>query len=111
MEYSPNNTPENTNNLKQKRELLICELCHIRNESTHNICAVNTDTLCYRKNSSEKLLQMEENQKKKKYLESYLQQYCYLYTFVMLVGGLVGVEVEATLKCTSIRLAMKWKQP
>ena len=72
---------------------------------------MNTDDLSYRNKSHEKFLQTEEQENIKKYLESYLQKRSYLSPSVVLVYGLIGVEVEATLKRIDIRLATKWKHP
>ena len=72
--------------------------------------AVNIDALSHQNRSAEKFLQMVEREKNnKKYLDSFLHQHRHFSPFFVLVGGLLGVEVEAVFKRIAIRLAMKWK--
>ena len=71
----------------------------------------NTDALSHRNKSPDKCLQTEEKKKKKKYLESFLQQLRQFYPFILSVDDLLGVDTEAVLKCIVIHLATKWKYP
>ena len=112
VKYQPtgsptNNTPDTTENSEQKEDLLIHELWQIWTCNNHDMRVVNTDAISHRNKSPEKCLQKVE--KKMNYLESCLQKCCNLSPFVVLVDRLLGVEVEATLKHISIRLATKWK--
>ena len=109
--YPTNNSPVTTKNLEQNGYLLIHELWQRGTNSIHNVHVVKTDALSHRNKSTEKCLQMAEKEKKKKYLESCLQQHRHFYPFVVSADGLLEVEVEATLKFTAIHLAMKWKHP
>ena len=72
---------------------------------------VNTVTLYYQNKSPEKRLQTEKKEKKNNYLESYLQQRCQFYPFVVSVDGIIGAEVDAMLKRIATHLTTKWNQP
>ena len=91
--------------------LLIRDLRQRGTKSIQDMHSVNTDALSYRNMSPEKCNQTAEKWRKKKYLESYHQQRCNFYSFVVSMYSLLGVETEATLEHTDIRLAKKWKQP
>ena len=72
---------------------------------------VNTDAKSYRTKDPERCLQEAERGKKRMNLEACLQQRRHFSPFVVLVGGILGVEATATLKRLASRLATKWKQP
>ena len=72
---------------------------------------VNIDANYHMAKDPEKCLQEAERGKKRTYLEACLQQRRHFSPFVASVNGLLGVEVMATLKRLSSRLATKWKQP
>ena len=56
-----------------------------------------------------KCLETTEKEKKRKYPGA-CRKHCRNFTpFVTLVEGLIWFEAEATLKCISSRLTMKWK--
>ena len=71
---------------------------------------MNTDAPTHQEKDPEKCLHEAERGKKKMYLEDCLQQRRQFFPFVTSVDGLLGVEVTATLKRISSRLATKWKQ-
>ena len=71
---------------------------------------VNTNAFSHRNKSPEKCIQIVEKYKNNNYLESYLQKSFQLSHFVVLVDGLLGVEAEAIIIHTSIRLKTKCNQ-
>ena len=52
-----------------------------------------------------------EREKKRMYLEAYLQNFRHFSPFFALMDGLLGVEATANLKIISSRLATTWRQP
>ena len=62
---------------------------------------MKNDALYHRSKSLEKCLHTAEREKKKKYLESCLQQCCKFYLSIILVDGILNVEAEATPKQTA----------
>ena len=54
-------------------------------------------------------METAERKKKKKYPHTCLNEGQHFTPFVASVDGLLGVEVEATLKCIASHLATKWK--
>ena len=74
-----------------------------------NMKVVNTDTKSFQRRLTKKCLVTAERDKKRKYLDSCLQQRQNVPMFVVSVDSLLGVEPKAMLKRLDIRLAMKWK--
>ena len=72
---------------------------------------VNTDALSHLKKSLDKCIQTAENENKKKYTESCLQQRHQFTPLVVSVDGIPNVEADYMLKRISIRLATKCKKP
>ena len=98
-------------NSDQNWDVLICDLWKRGMDSIHDMRVVSTDYLSHRNKSPDKCLHTSEKDKNKKYVDSVLQQRLHLYSFVVSMGWLLGVEAKVTLKHISIRLASKWKQP
>jgi hypothetical protein len=58
------------------------------------------------------VLEAHEREKKKKYLEAYLEQRCHFsLCFVVSTDGLLGKESHILLKKLSTLLAEKWEKP
>ena len=72
---------------------------------------MNIDDTYFLAKTPEKCLQEASRAKKKMYLEACLQKRRHFSPFVASVDGLLDVEVAATLKSISSRLATKWQQP
>jgi hypothetical protein len=71
----------------------------------------DTDAKSYRTRDPKKILQSQEKEKKKKYLDRCLLQRRAFTPFVVSVDGLLGYEASNLLKQLSKRLAEKWKKP
>ena len=98
-------SPEAT---EQKGDLLIHDLWQNGTDSVHDMHVVKTDAETHLAKPLEKCLQESEGEKKRMYLEAYLQQCRHLSPFVASGDGLLGVEATATLKRIPSRLATKW---
>ena len=71
---------------------------------------VNTGAVSYQSKTPEKCLETAKREKKKNFLNACFKK-CQGFTpCVALVDGLLGVEVEVTLKRISSRLAQEWKE-
>ncbi|OEU07108.1 hypothetical protein FRACYDRAFT_251843 [Fragilariopsis cylindrus CCMP1102] len=71
----------------------------------------DTDAKSYRTRDPKKVLQSQEKEKKKKYLDQCLLQRRAFTPFVVSVDGLIGYEASNVLKQLSKRLADKWNKP
>ena len=105
------NLPESTEKLEQKGDPLILDVWQRGMDSINNIRVINTYSLFHWNKLPEKCLQTPEKNNKKKYLELYLQKRRPLYLFFVVVDGLLGIEVESTLKRIDNLLETKWKHP
>ena len=92
-----------------KGDLLIRYLWTQVTESIHNVHVVNTDAVSYKYKTPEKCLDTADRDNKKNYLHACIKESQHFTPFVASVDGLLGVEVEATLKCIASHLATKWK--
>ena len=72
---------------------------------------VNTEVVSYLQKTPKKSLDLAERDKNCKYLESYLQQRCHFSLYLVSVYGILGIELEATLKRLASRLVKNWWQP
>ena len=72
---------------------------------------VNTDSNSYQSKYLGMCMETAEKAKKKNYFGACLKQCQHFNHFVVSVEVIIMVEAEATLKCISIRLAKKWKEP
>ena len=87
---------------------MIHDLCQRGTEIIHGMNAMKTDTLSHHKKSPYKFLLTAEKEKIRNYLEDFLQNRRHLSPCIISVDGLLGVEVEALLKCLANLLATKW---
>jgi hypothetical protein len=71
----------------------------------------DTDAKTYRSRDPHKVLASQEREKKKKYLQSCLEQRKHFTPFVVSTDGLIGREAGELLKRLSLRLADKWERP
>ena len=90
--------------MEQKGDLLIRDLWQNSTNSVHDMRVVDTNDKYPLENTLENFLQEAERSKKNIYLEACLQQHQHFTPFVASVGGILGVEVGATLKIISSRL-------
>ena len=90
---------------EQKGDLLFRYLLQQGTDSVHNMRVVNTDALTYRTKDPVKCLHEVEWGENKMYLEACLQQRWHFSPFVASADGLLRVEVTATLKRLTSRLA------
>ena len=72
---------------------------------------VNTDKTYYLHKSPEKSFLTAEQDKKRKYPESCLQQQHHLYPFTVLVEIFLKSEVEVMMKILARCISIKWWQP
>ena len=68
---------------------------------------VNMDAASCLQKMPEKSLGVSERDKKRKYLDSCLQQRHHFSPFVVSINGILGTEAEAKLKCLDSRLTIK----
>ena len=80
-------------------------------DSIHDMRVVNADTVSYQSKTLDKCLKTAEREKKRKYLNAYLNECRYFTTFAALLDCLLGVEAESTLKHIDSRLAHKCQEP
>ena len=90
---------------------MIQDICTQGTDSIHDMRVVNTGTAFYQSKTPEKFLETNKRLKKRKYINSYLNKRRHFTPFVALVYGLLGVEMEVTLKRISSRFVQNWKEP
>ncbi len=73
-----------------------------------DVHVTDTDAKLYRSQDPHKVLAMQEQEKKKKYLQSCLEQRKHFTPFVVSTDGLIGREAGELLKRLSLQLANKW---
>jgi hypothetical protein len=76
-----------------------------------DVRVTDTDGKSYRSQDPHKVLATQEREKKKKYLQSCLEQCKHFTSFVISTDGLIGREAVELLKRLSLRLADKWERP
>ena len=109
MGSTQKNPPVAPDNLEHKGDLLIWDLWKRGMESINEMRVVNTRTLYHQNKLAEECLQTEDNEKKKDYLESCLQQRRHSPPLQRLMDGLLVMVAEDTLKCIARRIVKKWK--
>ena len=72
---------------------------------------VNTDSASHQSKIPENYLETSEKENKNKYLDNCLDQHQNFAPFLAPQDGLLGVEVEATIKCIASHLPKNWKKP
>jgi tRNA 2-selenouridine synthase SelU len=70
----------------------------------------DTDAKPYQSRDPHKVLATQEREKKKKYLQSCLEQRKHFTPFVVFTDGFIGREAGELLKRFSLRLADKWER-
>lgn len=75
-----------------------------------DVRVTDTDPSIYKKQSSEKVLIAQENEKKKKYIGVCLNNQRDFTPFVVSVDGLLGPESKGLLRRISSNLSSKWDQ-
>ena len=77
-------------------------------DSIHGMRVVNNDAVSYQYKTPENCLETVKQEKKRKYLNNFLNECRHFTPVVASVDGLLGVEAEETLKDISSRIAQKW---
>ena len=72
---------------------------------------VKTGAVSYRSKNPEKCLVTAKQEKKRKYINNYLNKWKHFTPLIDSADVLFGVEAEATLKCIAIHLSQKWGKP
>ena len=76
-----------------------------------DVCVTHIDAPSYRDHKPDKVLQLQEREKKKKYLNNCLQQRRTFTPFVVSSDGLLGREAKSLIKQLSVLLTEKWNKP
>ena len=75
---------------REKGDLLIWGLLQKGTDSVHNMCVGNTETYSYIQRYPRNILQGEDKEKNKMYLETLIHQRQNLCTFIYSMDGLIG---------------------
>ena len=89
---------------EEKENLLIRGLWTQGTDSIHNMRVVNTDAVSYQYKTPEKCLETADHEKKRKYLNTCLNERRHFTPFFASMDSLLGVKAEATLKRIAIHL-------
>eukprot|EP00957_Ditylum_brightwellii_P002398 183970-Ditylum_brightwellii.AAC.1 len=84
--------------------------CH-QTDTIIDIRNTDTDTKSYISKQLEKVLLVQEKEKKAKYLQACLKQSHHFSPFIVSVDGMLGKEADMVLKQLSQKLAAKWECP
>ncbi len=76
-----------------------------------DVRVTDTDAKSYCKRAPAKVLESQEKEKKRKYLEPCLENRRHFTPFVCSVDGLLGREAKTFAKRLAAKLAAKWQQP
>ena len=96
---------------EEKGDLLIRGLWDRATDLIVDVRISNTDAKSYRSRTPAKVLESQEREKKKKYLEACLENRRHFTPFVVSADGLKGREATALLRRLSSLLAKKWQKP
>ena len=80
-------------------------------DSIHDMNVMNNDAISYQSKPPEKGLETADQENKKKYLHTFINERWNFTHFVASVDGLLGVDAEVTLERIARRLTSKWKYP
>ena len=105
-----------TNKDKQKDDglygdLLIRHLWQSNTDTIIDVRITDTDAKSYISRPLESVLEGQEKEKKRKYLNACLEQRRHFSPFVVSVDGMLGHEASMVLKRISQKLAQKWDCP
>ena len=98
-------------NEEDRGDLLIRSFWDRATDLIVDVRITDTDAKSYKSRSPAKILESQEREKKKKYLEPCLERRRHFTPFVVSADGLKGKEATAFLKRLSILLARKWQKP
>ena len=73
-----------------------------------NVRIIDTDTKSYRNNNPAKVLAMQEDKKKRKYLQACKEQRQHFVSFVVSADGLLGKEANVLITRLAMKIAHKW---
>ena len=76
-----------------------------------DVSITNTDAKSYRNKTPAKVLAMQEDKKKKKYLKSCKEQRRHFVPIVVSSDGLLGTEAKALLTRLAMKITHKWDWP
>lgn len=98
-------------NEEDRGDLLIRSFWDPATDLIVDVRITDTDAKSYKSRAPAKVLESQEREKKKKYLEPCLQRRRHFTPFVVSADGLKGKEATAFLKRLSTLLAKKWQKP
>jgi hypothetical protein len=101
----------NNHNEEDRGDLLIRSFWDRATDLIIDVRVTDTDAKSYKSRTPAKVLESQEREKKKKYLEPCLQRRRHFTPFVVSADGLKGKEATAFLKRLSALLAKKWQKP
>jgi hypothetical protein len=108
QQAGPNSTGRNEENA-ERGDLLIRGLWTKQTSCIVDVRVTDTDAASYASSTPEKVLRKHEQEKKKKYLESCLEQRRHFTPFVCSTDGMLGLEAKQLLKRIAGKLAIRWK--
>ena len=92
-------------------DLMIRNLWQRHTDSIIDLRVTDTDAALYISRPLIKVLEQQERDKKKKYLQACLAQRRHFYPFVVSAYGMVSPEAKMVMKQLARKLALKWKCP
>ena len=96
---------------KDRGDILVRNFWDKQHDLIVDVRVTDTDAPSYRKRDPMKILELQEKEKKKKYLEPCLNQRRSFTPFVVSSDGLLGREAKLLLKQLSKLLVDKWQKP
>ena len=105
------NPPVTKTPKEDRGDLLIRGLWAIGTDCIIDVRVTDTDAKSYRSKDPAKVLEAQEREKKKKYLQACLGQRRHFTPFVVSTDGLLGKEAKTLLRKLSALLAEKWEKP
>ena len=76
-----------------------------------DVRVTDVDAKSYRSRAPHKVLESQEREKKKKYLDACLKQRRHFSPFVVSTDGLLGKEAKVLMRTLAAKLAEKWEKP
>ena len=96
---------------EDRGDILVRGLWAKQQDGIIDVRVTHTDAPSYRDREPDKVLQSQEREKKKKYLNNCLQQRRTFTPFVVSSDGLLGREAKSLIKQLSVLLTEKWNKP
>eukprot|EP00957_Ditylum_brightwellii_P163881 12476371-Ditylum_brightwellii.AAC.1 len=92
-------------------DLVIHHLWQSNTNTIINVCIMDTNVKSYISKPVKTVLEKQEKDKKRKYLQACIDQRRHFSPFVVSVDGMLGKEAAIVLKRISQKLAQKWDCP